>query len=68
MLIETVGDGTVRVRPGTAEEPDAVVSGPPEVVVWLLVGRLTLAQARARGAHVRGRVGILERLRRAGSA
>src|SRR5437868_11425304 len=49
MSVETVGDGSVRVRPGRALHPDAIVSGPPELVVALLLGRLSLGQARARG-------------------
>jgi hypothetical protein len=62
MLVETVGDGSVRVRPGSTERPDAILSGPPEVVVWLLVGRFTLAQARARGVRYRGDIEVLRRV------
>jgi DNA-binding HxlR family transcriptional regulator len=62
MLVETVGDGAVRVRPGSANAPDAVLSGSPELVVWLLVGRLSLAQARARGLRYAGDPKILRRL------
>lgn len=66
MLVETV-DGGVRVRPGTAEAPDAVITASPDVAVGLLVGRLTVAAARARGASVKGDLGALERVRPGGA-
>lgn len=34
----------------------------PDIVVWLLVGRLTLAQARARGLRYQGNVKVLRRV------
>lgn len=49
LVIETV-DGAVTTRPGSAERPDLILSGPPELTVAVLMGRLELAQARARGA------------------
>jgi DNA-binding HxlR family transcriptional regulator len=54
ILVETVADGTVRVRAGTAEHPDAILTDAPEVALRLLVGGLPLAQARAR-ATLQGR-------------
>ena len=63
LLVETVGDGSVRARAGTAEHPDAVITGPPDVVVRLLLGRFTLAQARARGVSFQGRAAVLRRVR-----
>lgn len=62
MLVETV-QGKVRVRPGSAEKPDAVITATPDVAVGLLVGRLTVPAARARGAHVQGSLAALERVR-----
>jgi Predicted transcriptional regulators len=62
ITVETVGDGTVRARPGAAAHPDAVVAGPPEVVIGLLVGRLSLAQARVRGLRYEGDPKILRRI------
>jgi DNA-binding HxlR family transcriptional regulator len=61
MLIETV-DGSVRARPGAAEEPDLVLSGEPQLVVGLLSGRLALADARAHGLECEGDAGALRRL------
>jgi len=61
VVVETA-DGTVRARPGTAPDPDATLTGAPPVVIGLFVGRLSLAQARARGLRVEGGVGALRRL------
>jgi DNA-binding HxlR family transcriptional regulator len=61
MLIETV-DGEVRTRPGSAEHPDAVLTGPPELVVGVLTGRLDLADARARGLEYEGDPKTLRRV------
>ncbi len=61
MVIETV-EGTVRVRPGTAENPDAVLSGPPPVVMDVLMRPLDLATARARGVDFEGDPEALRRL------
>jgi DNA-binding HxlR family transcriptional regulator len=61
MTIETAG-GAVRTRPGAAERPDAVLSGPPELVVAVLTGRLDLAEARARGLQYKGDPKTLRRV------
>ncbi|HEV3134388.1 MAG TPA: winged helix-turn-helix transcriptional regulator [Acidimicrobiia bacterium] len=61
MVIETV-EGTVRVRPGTAENPDAIMSGPPPVVMDVLMRDLDLATARTRGAAFEGNPEALRRL------
>jgi hypothetical protein len=53
VVIETI-DGAVRTRSGSAEHPDLVVSGTPQVVLGLLSGMLSLSEARAR-AGVRRR-------------
>jgi DNA-binding HxlR family transcriptional regulator len=60
--IETVG-GAVRGRPGSAEHPDAILTGPPQLIVGVLFGRLTVAQARARGLRYHGDPATLRRLR-----
>jgi DNA-binding HxlR family transcriptional regulator len=54
--------GTVRVRQGAAERPDAVVSGPPSAVIGLLTGRSTLAQARRHGVRFEGSAAALRRV------
>src|SRR4051794_6125057 len=53
MVVETV-DGAIRVHPGTAGHPDAVVSGEPEVVINVLRGRLDLRTAKRQGVRVEG--------------
>jgi DNA-binding HxlR family transcriptional regulator len=61
MVIETV-DGAVRARPGRAERSDAVLAGPPRVVIDLITGRLDLRKARARGLRYEGDPEVLGRL------
>lgn len=67
VLVETV-KGAVRVRPGAAEHPDAVVTGPPDLVVAVLLGRVDLAGARARGLRYDGDPEALRRVRPNGAA
>jgi DNA-binding HxlR family transcriptional regulator len=55
--------GRVQVRPGPADFPDLVISGPPEGVVGLLAGRLDKAAASERGVSVQGDIRRLARLR-----
>jgi DNA-binding HxlR family transcriptional regulator len=62
MLIEAAS-GRVRARPGTAEHPDAVLTGPPDLVLAVLMGQLGVPAARRRGLHVKGDTGVLGRLR-----
>jgi len=61
LLIETLDRG-VRARPGRTEHPDAVMAGPPQVIVEVLAGRLDLAAARARGLRYDGDPMVLRRL------
>jgi DNA-binding HxlR family transcriptional regulator len=61
MVIETV-EGAVRVRPGTAENPDAILSGPPPVVMDVLMRNLDFATARTRGMHFEGDPEAVRRL------
>jgi DNA-binding HxlR family transcriptional regulator len=62
MVIETV-DGVVRARTGRAANPDAIISGPPRVLIDLIIGRLDLAGAKARGLRYEGDPEALRRLR-----
>jgi DNA-binding HxlR family transcriptional regulator len=62
VVIETAA-GEVRVRPGSAERPDAVISGAPHEILGLLSGNLDVPGARRRGLLIEGEVGALERLR-----
>jgi DNA-binding HxlR family transcriptional regulator len=61
MVLETTGSRDVRVRTGPAESPEAVLTGPPELIIGVLVGRVTVAAARARGLHISGKVDALKR-------
>jgi DNA-binding HxlR family transcriptional regulator len=56
--------GEVRFRPGPASSPDIVLTGPPDVVVGLLSGRLDQKRAEELGASVLGDPSPLARLRR----
>ena len=67
MVIETV-EGTVRTRAGRAEHPDAVLTGPPELIMAVLTGNLDLADARARGLEFEGDPETLFRVQREGLA
>jgi DNA-binding HxlR family transcriptional regulator len=62
VVVETV-DGSVRARPGTAEHPDAVVSGPPDALIGLLRGRFDIAEADEHGLRIEGDPAALQRLR-----
>jgi DNA-binding HxlR family transcriptional regulator len=66
-ILETV-DGTVRVRRGSVEHPDLVLSGPPKVVAGLLSGRVDLTEARADGLKCEGSVKALRRVLSRGPA
>ncbi|HVH63609.1 MAG TPA: helix-turn-helix domain-containing protein [Candidatus Dormibacteraeota bacterium] len=61
MLIETVG-GQVVARRGTAERPDAVLTGKPGPILGLFAGRIDLAEARRRGLEFKGSQKVLQRL------
>jgi DNA-binding HxlR family transcriptional regulator len=61
MLLKTV-DGRVRASQGPAEDPDAVLTGPPPLVLGALTGRLDLAEARRRGLEYRGDAKALQRM------
>src|SRR5437763_32968 len=65
VVVETV-DGTVRTRSGTAEKPDAVVTGTPRLVVGALSGRIDLDEARASGLEYEGDPKAIRRLSGAG--
>jgi DNA-binding HxlR family transcriptional regulator len=61
IVIETVG-GKVRTRRGTAEHPDAVLTGRPGLVLGLLSGRFDLAEGRKRGLEFKGNQKALHRV------
>jgi DNA-binding HxlR family transcriptional regulator len=61
VVIETA-DGAVRTRVGAADDPNAVISGAPELIAALLTGRLALKDAVAKGLKLDGDRGALRRL------
>jgi DNA-binding HxlR family transcriptional regulator len=67
VVIETV-EGAVRVRPGTAADPDAILSGPPPVVMDVLMRQLDLATAVERGLEFEGDPEALRRITRSDGA
>jgi DNA-binding HxlR family transcriptional regulator len=67
MLIEA-RDGTVSTRAGTSDHADAVLSGPPQLVLGLITGALEHDDAVSRGLRFEGAPEALERLRPRSSA
>jgi hypothetical protein len=63
MTIETA-EGTIRTRLGSAQHPDAVLTGIPQLILGVLAGRLDLAEARAAGLKYDGDPAILRRVQR----
>ena len=61
IVIETA-DGAVRTRLGRAVQPDAVLTGPPHLVLGVLTGKITVAVASRRGLRFEGAIGTLRRI------
>jgi DNA-binding HxlR family transcriptional regulator len=61
VTVETI-DGGVRTRLGPAETPDLILTGAPQLLVGVLTGRLTLADAQAAGLEYDGDFAALRRL------
>jgi DNA-binding HxlR family transcriptional regulator len=62
MIVEASG-GEVHARPGTAERPDAVLTGTPHAILGVLSGQVDLEEARELGLEFEGERAALERLR-----
>lgn len=60
-VIEMSG-GAIRTRLGTAGDPDLVLTGEPRLILALLAGKLTAAQADEAGLEFSGDVGVLDRV------
>ncbi|MFI5228334.1 MAG: winged helix-turn-helix transcriptional regulator [Gemmatimonadales bacterium] len=58
-------DSRVTARVGTVPDPNAIVTGPPDLVMALLTRRLSIAQARSRGLSATGDLRVLQRFDRA---
>lgn len=61
MIVEVNG-GRINVRPGTADQPDLVLSGVASQVLGLMLHHLDVAEARKRGLKVEGDLGVLNRV------
>jgi DNA-binding HxlR family transcriptional regulator len=61
-LVLEAKKGEIRVRPGSVPHPDATMSGPPELILGVLLGRFGLTAGRARGLHYQGDPKLLRRL------
>jgi DNA-binding HxlR family transcriptional regulator len=61
IVIET-RDGAIHTRLGSADSPDATLTGPPTPIMGLLLGRLQPADAKANGIDYQGDPSVLERL------
>jgi hypothetical protein len=62
-VIET-RDGTIRTRLGQVDSADATLTGPPMPILGLLLGLLTIADAKANGVDYRGDPTALDRIGR----
>lgn len=62
VVVEAAG-GEVSARRGSAEHPDAVLSGGPHPILGVLNGELDPDEARGRGVAIEGDERVLERLR-----
>jgi len=62
-MVLTTSAGKVHARPGTAEHPDAVMTGPPQLVIAALSGRIDLDEACQRGLCVEGDPAALARIK-----
>jgi len=56
-----VGHGAVELRRGPAPSPDLVLAGDPRLIMAVLVGKLSLTGARARGLTATGDPAVLPR-------
>ena len=60
-VIEVSG-GSVRTRLGTAAAPDLILQGEPQLILALLTGQLTAAEAADRGLQISGDIGVMHRV------
>src|SRR5919204_230034 len=61
-VVLEISDGNVHTRPGSADQPDAVITATRWLAFALLVGKLTLAEAEAQGLVYEGDRGVIEQL------
>ena len=61
LLLETTGNGSIKVQPGTSPDADARIEGSPRVILSLLMRRMTLPEAKAKGLKLTGDRRVLQR-------
>jgi DNA-binding HxlR family transcriptional regulator len=61
-LVVNVDRGRIDVRPGVAQQPDAVLTGAPPEIMGVLAGRISLAAAKKRGLRLHGDSEVLARV------
>ena len=66
VTIEISGGG-VQAHPGSAEDPDLLLTGPQQLILGVVSGRLELDEACSRGLEYAGDPEVLRRLRPDGS-
>jgi DNA-binding HxlR family transcriptional regulator len=66
-VIEVSGS-SITTRLGTAQTPDLVLDGEPWLILAMITGRLTAADAADRGLQISGDAAVLQRVLPAGSA
>ena len=54
--------GSVSTRLGPAQAPDLVLTGTPHLILALITGKLTAAQAADRGLDISGDAAVLQRV------
>ena len=57
-----VDEGTIRTRLGSADRPDLVLAGDPQLIFGVLSGMLELREALERGLECEGDVEVLGRV------
>jgi DNA-binding HxlR family transcriptional regulator len=62
-IVIEAGDGTIRSRIGTAEDPAVTMIGQARPIMGFLLGRIELAEATAAGVEIRGDPATLDRIR-----
>jgi DNA-binding HxlR family transcriptional regulator len=61
VVLETVGDGSIRVEAKKASNPQAKIEGAPQLILALLAGRITLPDARKKGLRLEGDASVVRR-------
>lgn len=63
IVIEALS-GEVKVRTGRSADPDVTMTGSPELALGIIMGRLTIAEAKKKGLKIDGDASLLRRLQR----